>query len=69
MSKIKVLLPEDITLEYSDPFDIPSEVHYEKTSADNLWDAIEVEKADREWQLSKFTDTEIADEYKKRFPF
>lgn len=71
MSKTKEIIAEDLFLERSEPFFYPGEeeVTFPKTSADRLSDAMEQEKADRDWQLSKYTDSEIKAEYLKRFPF
>lgn len=71
MSKIKEIIAEDLFLERSEPFFYPGEeeVIFPKTAADRLFDAIAQESADREWQLSKYTDDEIKTEYLKRFPF
>ena len=71
MGNIKAIITEDETLERSEPFFYPGEeeVTFPQTSADRLSDAMEQEKADRDWQLSKYTDSEIKAEYLKRFPF
>ena len=37
-----------------------------ETSSDRLVDAVEVEKSDRQWQLSKYSDQELKDELVKR---
>lgn len=70
MSKINVIIAEDLSLEHSEPFFYPGEeVTFPETSSDRLFNAIEAEEADRQYQLSKYSDTEIKEEYLKRFPF
>lgn len=61
----------DATQGHVDPFYYPGEepVTFRETAADRLALAIEQEKADRDWQLSKYSDAEIKAEYLKRFPF
>lgn len=65
MSKIKSLLPEDFTIQTVEP-------EFEETPVDArnlLIDIVSIEKAEREWTLSKYSDAEIKAEYLKRFPF
>lgn len=72
MSKLKQSLPEDIDITVVDePFYYGDEETKKdtRTAGQKLIDAIEEEKASREWELSKYLDSEIRDEYKRRFPF
>lgn len=55
MSKIKTLLPEDY--ETDSRGDVMSMIAQER---------YELEQANRQWELSKFTDKEINDEYIRR---
>jgi len=66
MSKIKVLVPEDIELETNDT---NSNGLYPGEARDNLIDALSREDSEREWELSKFSIDELEAELKRRKPF
>ena len=66
MSKIKVLLPEDIELETNDT---DENGLYLGEARDNLIDALSREDSEREWELSKFSIDELEAELKRRKPF
>lgn len=55
-------------MEYSDPA-LDANGMYPGEAKDNLLNAIEIEKADREYQLSKYSDQELKDELLRRRPF
>lgn len=66
MSKIKVLVPEDIELETNDT---DKDGLYPGEARDNLMDAISREDSEREWELSKFSTGELEKELLRRKPF
>ena len=66
MARIKALVDEDIELETNDT---DKNGLYPGEARDNLVDAISREDSEREWELSKFSITELQEEIARRTPF